>query len=126
MIQIPTKIEIKESPGKGMGVFAKENIFQGEVIEIAPLIKLDVSTSSKVLFDYRFYYPKKTGIDRIYVVALGYGSLYNHNNQNNADWREVDEMKFEFFALRDILAGEEICLKYGTSEYFNLRNINWL
>ena len=33
MIKIPTKIEIKESPGKGLGVFAIEDIEEGEIIE---------------------------------------------------------------------------------------------
>ncbi len=42
MIVIPTKIEIKESPNKGLGVFAKEKILKDEIIEIASLIKLNV------------------------------------------------------------------------------------
>jgi SET domain-containing protein len=125
MILIPTKIEVKESPNKGLGVFAKEKIFNGEIIETTPLVKIDVPYSSKALFDYRFYYPKQ-GDNRIYVVALGYGSLYNHNEQNNADWREGGDMIFEFFSLRDIEPGEEIYLKYGGSNYFNQRPINWL
>ena len=33
MIKIPTKIEIKESPCKGLGVFAIEDIEEGEIIE---------------------------------------------------------------------------------------------
>lgn len=98
MIQVPTKIEIKESTNKGLGIFAKEKIIKGEIIETTPLIKLNVPHNSDTLFDYRFYYPKKG--DK-YVVALGYGSLYNHSEQNNADWRSVKPMIFEFFALRD-------------------------
>ena len=125
MIQVPTKIEIKESPNKGFGVFAKEKISKGEIIEVCPLIKLDVPHNSSTLFDYRFYYPKK-GDNRKYVVALGYGSLYNHNNQNNADWRDGKPMTFEFFALRDIEPGEEICTSYGGPEYFKQRPKDWL
>jgi len=125
MIQVPTKIEVKESPNKGLGVFAKEKIFSGETIETTPLLKLKVQHNSDVLSDYRFYYPRQ-GNTQTYVVALGYGSLYNHNNQNNADWRDGGDMIFEFFALRDIEPGEEIYLKYGGSEYFNQRPINWL
>lgn len=124
MIQVPTKIEIKESTNKGLGVFAKEKIFSGEIIETTPLIKLDVPHNSDTLFDYRFYYPRK-GDNREYVVALGYGSLYNHSEQNNADWRSAKPMIFDFFALRDIEPGEEIYLKYGGQEYFNQRPINW-
>jgi SET domain-containing protein len=77
MIQIPTKIEIKESPNKGLGVFAKEKIFKGEIIETTPLIKLNVPYNSDVLDDYRFNYPKNS--TQKFVVVLGYGSIYNHS-----------------------------------------------
>ena len=125
MIEVPLKIEIKESPGKGLGVFAKENISKGEIIEICPLTKLDVPYNSDVLNDYRFGYPRKGG-NKILVVVLGYGSIYNHNNQNNADWRDGKPMTFEFFALRDIEPGEEICTSYGGPEYFKQRPKDWL
>jgi SET domain-containing protein len=124
MIQVPTKIEIKESPNKGLGVFAKEKIFKGEIIEITPLIKLNVPYNSDVLDDYRFNYPKNS--TQKFVVVLGYGSIYNHSNQNNADWRDNGHMMFEFFALRDIEHGEEICTKYGGPEYFKQRPIEWV
>lgn len=122
---LPTKIEIKESPNKGLGVFAKEQISKDEIIEMCPLIKLDVPHNSDVLDDYRFYYPKESN-NPYYIISLGYGSLYNHNDQNNADWRDGKPMTFEFFALRDIEPGEEICISYGVQEYFNQRPINWL
>jgi SET domain-containing protein len=125
MIQVPTRIEIKESPNKGLGVFAKEKIFSGETIEITPLIKLNTPHDSDVLFDYRFYY-KTQDNDMIYVVVLGYGSLYNHSDQNNAGWRNGKSMTFEFFALRDIEPGEEICTNYGGTDYFNQRPIKWV
>ncbi len=125
MIVIPTKIEIKESPNKGLGVFAKEKILKDEIIEICPLIKLDVPFTSDVLNDYRFGYPRKGG-DKILVIVLGYGSIYNHNDQNNADWRDGKPMTFEFFALRDIEPGEEICTSYGGLEYFKQRPKDWL
>ena len=125
MIQIPTKIEIKESLAMGLGVFAKEKIYKGEIIEISPLIKLDNSIDSSILFDYRFYYPRK-GENRIYVVVLGYGFLFNHNDNNNADWRDGKPMTFEFFATKDIEPSEEIFINYGGVEYFNQRPISWL
>ena len=125
MIKIPNSIEIKQSPQKGLGVFATQKICKDEVIEITPLIELNTYQSSNVLFDYRFYYPRN-GNNRIYVVALGYGSLYNHSNQNNADWRDCGPMEFEFFATKDIEKGEEIFIHYGTQQYFDLRKINWL
>ena len=125
MIEVPLKIEIKESPGKGLGVFAKEKILKDEIIEVCPLIKLDVTEESNVLFDYRFGYPS-TGIDDFFVIPLGYGCIYNHSEQNNAEWRDGEPMTFEFFAIKDIEPGEEICTCYGGSYYFELRSIKWL
>lgn len=124
-MQMSTKIELKQSPGRGLGVFSKNDISKGEVIETTPLLKLDVDSESKVLFDYRFYYPRR-GNNKFYVIALGFGSLYNHSNQNNADWRDGGDMIFEFFATKDIKAGEEIYLNYGGPEYFELRKLDWL
>lgn len=125
MIKIPLKIEIKESTGRGLGVFASEKIFKGEVFEISPLINLNVNEKSDVLFDYRFYHPENDE-NKIYVVALGYGSLYNHSNQNNADWRTGEFMEFEFYAIKDIEKGDEIFIYYGSNEYFNLRKTEWI
>lgn len=125
MIKIPSKIEIKESPGRGLGAFASEKIFKGEIFETAPSIELDASVDSNVLFNYRYFYPRE-GKNRVFVLVLGYGSLYNHNNKNNADWRDNESMIFEFFATEDIEIGEEICINYGGDAYFNLRPLNWL
>ncbi len=47
MIEVPLKIEIKESPNKGLGVFAKEKILKGEIIEVCPLIKLNTPPISE-------------------------------------------------------------------------------
>jgi hypothetical protein len=121
-IDIPTKIEIKMSPGKGLGVFAKEKIQMGEIIETCPLIS--ISKEGDILPDHRFLYPKNT-IEE-YVIVLGYGSMYNHSNNPNADWKNHPEYKaFNFIAIKDIEVGEEICTYYGGEGYWNARkNIN--
>lgn len=125
MIEVPKKIEVKESPGKGLGVFAKEKILKDEIIEICPLIKLGVPDESDVLFDYRFMY-SLFGEELFFVIPLGYGCIYNHSDQNNAEWRYGKPMTFEFFALRDIEPGEEIYTCYGGDLYFELRPKNWV
>lgn len=126
MINVPKKIKIKESTGRGLGVFASEKIFKDEVIEITPLVKLNDYDSQGILYDYIFTYPKNSD-NGLIVISLGYGSLYNHSNQNNADWRTADNMKFEFFATKDIEIGEEIFICYGPKEYFDERKkIKWV
>jgi SET domain-containing protein len=112
---VPTKIEIKPSPGKGMGVFAIDVIEEGEVIEECHLVKLPTKKweKSTLLDDYRFCYPQGHNWQE-YVLPLGYGCIYNHSDNNNAMWRNHPNARaFQFYALRKIEVGEEICTNYG-------------
>ena len=125
-LKIATKIEIKTSPGKGMGVFAVEPIKEGEVIEECHLIKLPTKKweTSSLLVDYRFCYPMGENWED-YVLPLGYGCIYNHNDNNNAMWRNHPTYRaFQFYALRDIEPGEEICTNYGPGYYWGESKIN--
>ena len=54
----PTKIEIKPSEGKGLGVFATEDIALHEIIEEVAVLGIPSSQDDKqVLYDYRFLFP---------------------------------------------------------------------
>lgn len=108
------KVVVKKSP-KGdeeeKGVFARQNIKKGEVIEIAPVITLEheelIDTKWNTLFDYYFW------LDEYVVLALGYGSLYNHSDNPNAKYSLNKEKKeIKFTALKDIKKGEEILFNY--------------
>ena len=117
---IPTKIEIKPSPGKGMGVFAIDVIQKDEVIEECHLVKLPTKKweKSKLLDDYRFCYPQGPNWEE-YVIPLGYGCIYNHSNEANAFWRSnLEKQTFEFVANRVIDKDEEICTYYGGVSYW--------
>jgi hypothetical protein len=117
----PIKVYIKPSPGKGLGVFAKYKIFKGEVFEICPLydLEIEVGTPNQFLYNYRFLFPNSPNPEKN-VVVWGYGSLYNHSNNPNADWRDHStEFAFEYFARKDILIGEEICTWYGDEDYWS-------
>ena len=120
-INVPTKIEVKLSPGKGMGVFATEKILNGEIIETCYL--LTIPKEGNLLNDYRFLYPKRTLTE--YVIPLGFGCIYNHSDSPNADWLDHPEYKaFNFVAIKDIEIGEEICTYYGGDDYWNSRKKN--
>lgn len=123
LIESPKKVEIRKSPGKGRGVFAIESISAGEVIEVCPILALptDPMMDNFILIDYRFSYPCKPRSEMMegelrYVIPLGYGSIYNHADDNNAIWRQHSEYEaLEFYAIRDIFPGEEICTRYSKS-----------
>lgn len=108
------KITIKESGNLGRGVFAEENIKKGEVIEVAPIIVLQfedfVDTKWNLLFEYYFW------LDDEVVLALGYGSLYNHSPQANAKYEiNIKQRAIKFTAIKDIKKGEEIFFNYKGS-----------
>jgi SET domain-containing protein len=107
-------IEVRRSGKKGRGVFARQFIRKGTVIERAPIILLPVGevftrgAPKMVLADYVF----KWGKDMV-AVALGYGSLYNHSYQPNASYDSAGWRTQVFRAIRDIEAGEEITVNYN-------------
>lgn len=117
------KIEVREAPGKGRGVFAKSRIKAGEIIEVCPVIILseeEYDTISEIsLGHYVFCFPgekqktKDVNKWKRACVALGWGSLYNHSFTPNSEW-ELDPQKrtLTYIALRDIRKGEEILHHY--------------
>ena len=116
----PNKIRISNSPIHGLGVFATEIIYEGEIIEICPVIDMCLNgESSHILIDYRFNWPQG-GECKTQVVPAGYGMIYNHNNNANALWKSNEENKtFEFFAIKQINPNEEIFTYYGDVNYWN-------
>jgi len=115
MIFISNKIEVKNSPINGMGVFAKAKINKGEVIENChfTILNKKFSELDKKLQEYVFSWPKQEYGAKSAVV-WGFGSIYNHSRQNNADWLTDEKNNlFTFFAIKDIFEGEEICTNYG-------------
>ncbi len=115
MIFISDKIEVKPSHISGMGVFAKENIKANEVIETCHFTILEQSFPQidNKLKEYVFSWPKTVWGGKS-VVVWGFGSVYNHSKNNNADWVTDEENNlFKFFTIKDIKKGEEICTNYG-------------
>lgn len=101
------------------GVFAKQNIKNGEVIETCPLIvvpKSDMSNlTESVLVTYFFYFGK----NRLAIV-LGFGSIYNHSYIPNAKYKINEKgQTITFSALKNIKKDEEITFNYSRG---NLKN----
>jgi SET domain-containing protein len=120
-IESPTKIYVDKSPVHGWGVFAKEIITQGEIIEECPILTLPISPGevTPLLIDYRFNWPSGTEwVEQ--VLSLGFGSLYNHSENPNAYWiSDLDKKTFKFIATKRIEPNEEIFVWYGDENYWN-------
>lgn len=110
-------IEIKTSTlGDGefnRGVFATRDIEKGQIIHEAPVIpypnKQHEFIEQTVLDDYVFEYGKNHT-----AVVLGYGMLFNHSYEPNADYDiNFTSHTFVFYTYKDIKAGEEILINYN-------------
>jgi len=116
------KIYTDKSPVHGWGVFAKEDIMEGEIFEECPVLTLPLSygETSSLLLDYRFNWPSGVMEWQEQVVALGFGSLYNHSENANAHWYSDNENRtFKFVSNKLIKQGEEIFVWYGDVNYWN-------
>ena len=114
MQAIPS-LYIAESELGGRGVFTAAGISKGSVIEVCPVIVLSKADRSHLdeteLHEYYFIWGKK---DEECAIILGYGSLYNHSYEPNAEYAPDFKSKtLDFFALRDIKPGEEITVNYS-------------
>jgi len=106
-------IEVKRIPNKGRGVFARCDISAGTVIETAPVLVVseqDMETTE--LAGHCFLWSKgKVGL------PLGYGALYNHSYEPNAEYIDRAPQTKVYRALRDIAGGEEITINYNGSPH---------
>jgi SET domain-containing protein len=105
----PTSIRIGETE-HGRGVIAVAEIAEGETIEVCPILELADGDASGLLDDYTV--SLDDGSDGV-ALLLGYGSLYNHADEPNAEYVVMADDAYSFVALRDIDAGEQITISYG-------------
>lgn len=110
-------IEIKNSPiSEGeytRGVFAQEAIPAGTLFHQAPVLSYPNEQHKHIektsLADYAFEF----GVGRS-AILLGYGMLFNHSYTPNATYEiNFENETFDFFAYKDIKAGEEIFINYN-------------
>jgi uncharacterized protein len=102
----------------GRGVFAGRRFRKGEIIEICPVIPLSSAATRKcqggVLERYVFAW---TGKEYPAVIALGYGSIYNHSDDPNARfYPRPGKVEMVYRAVRDIEPGEQIFVDYEWKE----------
>jgi hypothetical protein len=123
-----TKIMLGHSNVEGRGVFATEDISEGELIERCPMVVLAWRKNyhhDPVILSYCFtqFCPcrdcKQHGGH--FLMVLGYGQIYNHQNDNNAHISfDLKNAVANVVAKRPIFKGGEIFVNYG-DEYFKER-----
>lgn len=117
----PPKVFVHPSSIHGLGVFASQNIKSGETIEKCPLLKLDIDNKNELLADYRFWWTENDE-HKFYVLAMGYGSFYNHSDiPNSYFFCNSKTSTIDFVSIKDIAIGEEIFIDYGGEEYWSSR-----
>jgi uncharacterized protein len=90
------------------------NLYRGDLIEIAPVIvfakaSLECIDKTKI-YEYYFLWGEKLDIP---AVVLGYGSLFNHSDEPNAEFSlDIASENMQFTALDDISSGTEITINY--------------
>ena len=111
---------IRQFKGKGRGLVATEGIPAGAEIVRCPVIVYDDADAGRIsktrLGDYNFRFGDRQ--NRACIV-LGVISLCNHADEPNAEivCHEA-ELMVTLVALRPIVAGEEICIRYRRSLWF--------
>ena len=124
-IKVPTKLEIR-ADDMGYGVYATEDVEDGEIIEEAPMSVLafrvkDGQTDPKVSSLLRLSIPMQCSCEECVEKGLpltmssGYVHIYNHAIEPNARILQHKSNKriFTVEALRNIKAGEQIFINYG-------------
>ena len=138
------KIEIRKSDVHGYGVFAKEFIKKGEILEECHLIEVlaaDQNDYTKLQGDLSYYvftWPRPdmdeiisgdfgpSDIKKI-VIPTGFGLVYNSSKDAygaNANWIDTGENIFIFKAVKNINKDDEILINYSQFLYNRKLDIN--
>jgi SET domain len=123
----PLSFGIDYSNQRGRGLYAIRDIEPHTTLHVAPTILVKQSEYDQfmrhtILEHYLFNAPAHG--DKL--MALGYGSLFNHSDTPNTDYRVVKQFRgaeAEYVILyrsgsRPIKSGEELCIYYGSSLWF--------
>jgi SET domain-containing protein len=105
---------IGQSAERGRGVFTAEPVAPGDIIEICHVIVFPPEDLDKIhathLHDYYFLWGDKMDHG---AIALGYGSLYNHAQEPNAEYElDLEDEVITIICLKAIQPGEEVTIDY--------------
>ncbi len=114
-IKLSHALFIDETPGKGRGVFTREELPPMKVIETSSVLVMDAAArillDQTALHDYIFEW----GVDEDQcVVAWGYVSMYNHSYTANCEYfMDFEKSIISIKTVRKIIQGEELTINYN-------------
>ncbi|GAA4319491.1 SET domain-containing protein [Compostibacter hankyongensis] len=113
-MKIKPYLYVRESKGKGRGVFTKEAINKGILIEEAPVLVLSDKDTVKALKTHLYNYLFDWSGKHRSCVALGWASLYNHSyTPNCAGEFDFKKKVMKIKTIRKIEKGEELFINYN-------------
>jgi uncharacterized protein len=120
------RIEIRTSSGRGRGVFARELIAPGTVIEAAPVIILPVgdcpALDRTIIYDYYFHWDGDPNGEGRGAVGLGFVTLCNHSSHPLARVdRNHARLTLDLIAIDRIEPGDEVTIDYRCELWFKPR-----
>ena len=106
---------VGDTTGKGRGVFTHERIPANTVIEIAPVIVMELSDrehlDKTLLHDYIFEWGKEK--DKC-CMALGLIPIYNHSYKSNCEYfMDFEDDTILVKTVKSIKKGEELTINYN-------------
>lgn len=114
-IKIHHSLYIQDTPGKGRGVFTREDLPPMKAIEVSSVLVMDAAARTLLdqtpLHDYIFEWGAK---EEQVVVAWGYISLYNHSYTANCEhFMDFETRLITIRTVRSIAPGEELTINYN-------------
>jgi len=106
---------IDKTKDKGRGVFSRERIPSGTIIEIAPVIVMEKTDrqylDKTLLHDYIFEWGQEK--DKC-CMALGYIPMYNHSYKSNCEYfMNFEEETIQIKTIKIIESEEELTINYN-------------
>ncbi|PWN19843.1 hypothetical protein BCV69DRAFT_35809 [Microstroma glucosiphilum] len=111
----PNNLLILSHQSRGRGVYASRPLPAGTVVEISPVLifgkdEWEQHGSRTILDCYTF----KWGRMGEMALALGLGSLFNHSASPSVAFKlDRPSHSIRYTLVRDVVAGEELCISYG-------------
>lgn len=119
------KTKIKNTNEMGRGLFATKEMRKGEIVEVSPVILIPEvearhAIGKTILTSYVFRWNEEYT-----ALALGHGSLFNHDFEANVTYASNFSGKsIVFKTTRKVKKGEQLFINYGYQPEYAKRILN--